>query len=56
MSNERKIQPDIRNNSGNNTISLTGRGTTKINKNFFNDTAGKITKRVETGKDSNKKD
>lgn len=55
MSNERKIQPDIRNNSGNNTISLTGRGTTKINKSFFNDTAGKIVKGIEPRQDSNKK-
>ncbi|WP_176524249.1 hypothetical protein [Priestia megaterium] len=55
MSNERKNQPNIRNNSGNNPP-ITGRGTTKINKNFFNDTAGKIIKRVDTGKDSNKKD
>jgi len=55
MSNEKKSHPDIRNNSGNNTISLTGRGTTKINRSYFNETAGKIAKTVETRKDSNNK-
>ncbi|MCR8927503.1 hypothetical protein NLI92_002894 [Priestia megaterium] len=37
MPSKRNFDPHVKNNSGNNDVSLTGRGTTKINKSYFSE-------------------